>query len=113
MIFVTGPLFAGKQRFVCDALGWTAEEFRKNAIRDVQELAAKETDPEALAERLTSYAVVVATEIGGGVVPIDPEQREAREKAGRLACILAAKAEVVIRVCCGLPQVLKGQMGEQ
>ena len=25
-----------------------------------------------------------------------------------LACLLAARADTVIRVCCGLPQLLKG-----
>ncbi|MDO5132963.1 MAG: cobinamide kinase, partial [Eubacteriales bacterium] len=43
------------------------------------------------------------------VVPVDPKERAAREAAGRLACLLAARADVVIRVCCGLPQVLKGE----
>ena len=42
------------------------------------------------------------------MVPTDPEQRESRERAGRLSCLLAGRADVVIRVCCGLPQVLKG-----
>jgi adenosylcobinamide kinase/adenosylcobinamide-phosphate guanylyltransferase len=46
--------------------------------------------------------------VGGGVVPVDARQRADREAAGRLACLLAARADTVIRVCCGLPQLLKG-----
>ncbi len=108
MIFVIGPLYAGKQNYICRALGWTAEEFTQNAIRDAHKLAEGDGDLTALADRLAAFPVVVATEMGGGVVPIEPEQRKNRERAGRLACLLAERAETVIRVCCGLPQVLKG-----
>ena len=37
--------------------------------------------------------VVIATEVGGGVVPVaDPAERAAREAAGRLGCLLAQRA---------------------
>ena len=107
MIFVTGPLYAGKQAYIQAALGLTDLEFTACAVRDVQE-RAREKDPASLAEELSTYRVVIATEVGGGVVPIDPEERAAREAAGRLACELAKRAESVVRVCCGLPQLLKG-----
>lgn len=109
MIFVTGPLFAGKRDYVRSALGWTEEELARRAIWDVQEQAGAAADLEALAERLAQYEVVIATEVGGGVVPVDPGQRADREAAGRLACLLARRADAVVRVCCGLPQLLKGE----
>ena len=108
MIFVTGPLFAGKQEYICRALGWSEEDFAVRGVRDVQELAAAE-DLTELADRLAQKAVVIATEVGGGVVPVDPTERENRERAGRLSCLLAERADTVIRVQCGLPQVLKGE----
>ena len=40
---------------------------------------------------------------------MDPAERERREAAGRLSCLLAERAETVVRVCCGLPQLLKGE----
>ena len=52
---------------------------------------------------------MIATEIGCGIVPMDPAERERREAAGRLSCELARRAETVVRVCCGLPQLLKGE----
>ena len=76
----------------------------------MQELAAKTEHLAELADRLAKKDVVIATEVGGGVVPMDPAQRMAREAAGRLACLLAQRAETVIRVCCGLPQALKGEL---
>ena len=54
--------------------------------------------------------MVIATEVGGGVVRMDAGQRHEREEAGRLACLLAERADTVVRVCCGIPQVLKGNL---
>ena len=61
-------------------------------------------------DELAQYDVVTATEVGGGVVPIDPAQRAAREAAGRLACLLAERADCVVQRVCGLPTVLKGEL---
>ena len=110
MIFVTGPLGAGKQTCICRVLGWSEAEFAQRAIRDVQDMAAEAEDLAALADRLSEFSVVLSTEVGGGVVPVDRSERERREKAGRLACLLAQRAETVIRVQCGLPQILKGKL---
>ena len=107
MIFVTGPLFSGKRECIRKLYGLTEEEFAVHAVWNVQELVADE-EPEYLAERLAEKEFVIATEIGGGLVPMDPAERHRREAAGRLACLLAERADTVIRVCCGLPQILKG-----
>ena len=110
MIFVTGPLYAGKRAYIRSALGWTEEELGREAVWDVQDLPGPEDDIPALAETLAQKPVVIATELGGGVVPADPAERRKRENAGRLACELAARADTVVRVCCGLAQVLKGEL---
>ena len=62
----------------------------------------------SLADRLSQKEVVIATETGCGVIPLDPRERRNREAAGRLSCLLAERAETVVRICCGIPQVLKG-----
>ena len=108
MIFVTGPLFAGKRETIRALLGLTEEDFAACAVWDVQEHAL-EAEPAVLAEELSARRVVIATELGGGVVPVDPLERRKREAAGRLACELARRADTVIRVCCGLPELLKGE----
>ena len=107
MIFITGPLYSGKKTYIREALHMTQETFSKCAVWDVQDLAGQE-DPEILAEKLSRNEIVIATETGCGIVPAEVKERKRREDAGRLACALAARADVVIRVCCGLPQVLKG-----
>lgn len=116
MVFITGPLYAGKQTFAMAQWGLAAQDFSADpaapcpAVRDVQELAACAPDLEALADRLSRKALVLATELGGGVVPMDPAQRAAREAAGRLACLLAARADCVVQMFCGIPTVLKGEL---
>ncbi len=110
VLFVTGPLFAGKRTWAKAALGITEEDFAARAVWDVQNLARGCADLDALCETLAAKEIVIATEVGGGVVPIDPDERTAREAAGRLSCLLAARADTVVRVCCGLPQLLKGTM---
>ena len=101
MIFITGALYSGKRTY--------AEKLGGRQIADVQDLAADAQDLTALADELAArYDVVIATEIGGGIVPIEAEQRAAREAAGRLACLLAARADIGVEMFCGLPTALKG-----
>ena len=82
MIFITGPLYSGKRTF--------AQRLPGTRIAEVQALAAEAEDLEKLAEELSAYDIVMATAVGGGVVPMDAGERAAREAAGRLACLLAA-----------------------
>ena len=113
MIFITGPLYSGKRAFAAQLLHCTEQQLGQYAVWDVQQLAADCAGPDdlvALAHRLAAYPVVIATEVGGGVVPVDPEERAARETAGRLTCLLAQRADAVVRVFCGIPAVLKGEL---
>ena len=99
MMFITGPLYSGKRTF--------ARNFRGSVIADVQDAAAETQTPEqleTLARELAEYDIVIATEVGGGVVPMDAEER-----AG-LACLLAERADCVVQMFCGIPTVLKGEL---
>ena len=107
MIFIIGPLYSGKREYACQLLNCKPEELAEHAIWDVQNLAAGCADMDALADELSRWEVVIATEIGGGVVPVDAGERATREAAGRLSCLLAQRAEKVVRVFCGLPVILK------
>ena len=103
MLFVTGPLYSGKRTF--------AQQFPGRRIADVQTLAAQSEDLTKLADDLAAnYDIILATEVGGGVVPMDAAERAAREAAGRLACLLAARADCVVQLFCGIPTVLKGEL---
>ena len=103
MIFITGALYSGKRTY--------AKKLGGRQIADVQDLAADAQNLTTLADELAArYDVVIATEIGGGIVPLEAEQRQTREAAGRLACLLAARADTVIEMFCGIATVLKGEM---
>ncbi len=112
MIFVTGPLFSGKKTFIKESLGLNDEEFKRISVCDVQEMAAgKDADQiEILAEELSNKTIVISTEIGGGVVPVDKNMRYDREAAGRLSILLARRADTVVRVVCGIGRVIKGEL---
>lgn len=68
------------------------------------------TEPEEpIAElcRINPGIIIICRELGCGVVPVDPFDREWRERTGRICCKLAAEAESVERVLCGLPMRIK------
>ena len=57
MIFITGPLYSGKRTF--------AQGLPGTRIAEVQALAAEAEDLEKLAEELSAYDIVMATEGSG------------------------------------------------
>lgn len=66
--------------------------------------------PQILAQRFLAAdpgRVIVADEIGGGIVPISWEERNWREEAGRTCCCMAALSEQVWRVVCGIGTRMK------
>lgn len=110
MIFIFGPLWSGKRAVAKRLLRCGDEELARRAVWDAQELARARTDLDALADELARYEAVIATEVGGGVIPADAAERAARERAGRLCCLLAARADTVVRVFCGLPKAIRGEL---
>ena len=62
-------------------------------------------DPRAFAEafcREHPEAIVVADEVGSGVVPMLAEDRLFREAVGRALCVIAGQANQVTRCVCGI-----------
>ncbi|MDO4803591.1 MAG: bifunctional adenosylcobinamide kinase/adenosylcobinamide-phosphate guanylyltransferase [Lachnospiraceae bacterium] len=112
MIFVTGPMYSGKRRYIKLALRLSDAEFEERTAWNVEELLRgkvwDENELLVLADKLAQKDIVIANETGCGVVPLDKSERERREWSGRLACMLAERADTVIRVVCGCPQILKG-----
>lgn len=70
------------------------------------------TEPE-IQQRFRQMAIAspdilfISDEIGCGIVPLDPEERQWREVTGRVLIALAAEATEVIRMTAGIPQVIK------
>lgn len=51
--------------------------------------------------------IIISDEIGNGLVPVDPFEREYRERTGRILVELAKEAEEVERVICGMGMKIK------
>lgn len=51
--------------------------------------------------------VIISDEVGNGIVPMEPFEREYRERVGRILIMLAKQAESVERVICGIGQRIK------
>ena len=54
--------------------------------------------------------IVITNEIGCGIVPLEKKERIWREACGRCTCLLASKSTTVVRVVCGIPQAIKGEL---
>ncbi|MBR0173661.1 MAG: bifunctional adenosylcobinamide kinase/adenosylcobinamide-phosphate guanylyltransferase [Lachnospiraceae bacterium] len=108
MIFIFGAYASGKRSVAETILQCDRASLSSRCVWDVQDLVSADTDPEALANELMRHEVVIATETGMGVVPVEEDVRRIREKQGELNRLLAKRADTVIRVFCGIPVVLKG-----
>lgn len=108
MILIVGGFAAGKRAWAREALGYRETDFsrdpgdQKPVLYDLQDL------PDARLEDLLQKEVVICNEVGCGLVPVDPAEREARERTGRLCIQLAQKADRVVRVVCGVGTAIKG-----
>ncbi len=77
----------------------------------IRQLMQEGKDPEAETELFLQKnpdAIIICDEIGNGIVPADAFEREYRERLGRILIGIAARADRVERIFCGIGQRLKG-----
>ena len=70
----------------------------------------KGKNPEPMLEEFLKKnpnCIIISDEVGNGIVPMEPFEREYRERLGRCLIELAKKAESVERVICGIGQKIK------
>lgn len=124
MILIVGGTAQGKLNYALSTYRKTLDDVADNAadahhkaifnhfhlyVRN--RLAQGSTDLAAELEALLTAnpdIIILCDEIGCGVVPIDRFERTYRETTGRLCCMLAARAERVERVFCGIATTIKG-----
>ena len=116
MILIIGAAASGKRAFA-ETLGYRRAGMADACLDDrpvlfnLQDLIWR--DPgraEALLPRLLEKEAVLCDEVGSGIVPIDQNDVAARRAVGKLCILLAARADCVVRVVCGIPTVLKGTL---
>ncbi len=114
MILVIGGLSSGKRDYVKSEYGYSADDISfdifsdKPVLYDLQELIFTDADSERFFPELLKKKVVICSDISCGIVPVDRAEREKREAVGRLCIRLASAAERVVRIQCGIPQIIKG-----
>lgn len=91
------------------------EIFRAEGIHHfheyVRRMLTEGLDPADAAQRLCQEnkdVVIVTNELGYGVVPVEAFDRKYRETTGRICTKLAEQSSEVVRVICGIGQVIKG-----
>ncbi|MFV0467080.1 MAG: bifunctional adenosylcobinamide kinase/adenosylcobinamide-phosphate guanylyltransferase [Lachnospiraceae bacterium] len=124
MNMIIGGSFQGKLRYAQESTGITAwvdgehctlEQMRSaEGIFHFERFIYKELREgrsiQNLAEELITHnpdVVIVSTEVGSGIVPMDALDREWREQTGRVCTRLAAFSSQVTRIICGIPMVIK------
>lgn len=113
MILVIGARASGKLEHV-KSLGYSDQDIAngvldgRTVVYNLQNVVFRnpENAPNLLDE-LLQKEVVVCDEVGSGVIPLERQERLAREATGRLCIQLAQRANRVVRLVCGLPTVIK------
>ena len=99
MIFVFGGAYQGKHDFA-------KEKFNIDEADIITVDNVSEESIDALIKE-NEKKVVIMNDISQGLVPIDAEERAYREASGRAMIRLAAAADEVYRVFCGIGVKIK------
>lgn len=126
MVLITGGAYAGKTAYtmahfgnaVTDGAACTLDEAKCAKILNhyqilIRRMIQSGTDADAFTRVLCAEnpeCVVIIQEIGCGIIPLEKGERIWRETVGRCGCILAENADTVIRVICGIPTAVKGEL---
>lgn len=124
-ILIVGGACQGKREYAQKAFGlneaeilpWNEEREEFACIADlhlrVRACLERGLTQQEVLEKLLPFCrgkIVLCDDIFCGVVPLDALERQWREVTGRLLCRLAQEADSVIRMQCGLPQAIKGEL---
>lgn len=107
-IFVWGEAVENKKIFN-DFEKWVRREI-ENEQQDKGRLQTNFVKVEQKVERLIEQNpdfIFISDEVGNGIVPMGPLEREYRERLGRILCFLAERADRMERILCGMGQRLK------
>ncbi len=107
---ILGGRYTGKLGYIKQTLHYNDREISMYKIGAEPVVYGLQDIPqvnEADLAQLMQKEVVACEEIGCGIVPMEREERERRERIGRLSIRLAEHAEQVIRMTAGIPVRIK------
>ncbi len=126
MDFIIGGYNQGKRQYVKKTYQITQETMISGEQEDyekilcasciydfhllIRRLMLEQKDYQAYVKKLFENGnckILISNEVGYGIVPLDAFEREYREAVGRMSCQAAIHARKVIRIICGLGQVIK------
>lgn len=121
MIFVIGGAFQGKTEFVMEQFHISGQDFMEGESCEldkiynakvinhfeclIKRLMQAEEESNQVIDKLINKnknCIVISTEIGSGLVPIDKFERDYRENVGRMCCKIAKNSSSIFRVQCGI-----------
>ena len=115
MILIVGGMSSGKKTYAISELGYNDEDISDGVVNDkpvvynLQEVVKSQDadNSDSLIDTLLTKEVVICNEMGAGIIPAASEDRKWRENTGRLCVLLAKEATQVIRMTCGIPNIIK------
>ena len=127
MILITGGAYQGKTEYVrshfpdmpiTDGAACSLDKAKSAKCINryqalIQSLHTDGRDPIAWTEQLCAAnpeCIIILDEIGCGIIPLERDERIRRELTGICGCIIAKHSDAVIRLVCGVPNAIKGDL---
>lgn len=126
MIMITGGAYQGKKDFVkihynCDILNGDNCDFESvftakcvsNYHQLVKRLIENGQNAVSYTERVcreNTDLIVIINEVGSGIVPLEKSDRLWCEQVGMAGSLIAKNSDMVVRLICGIPIVIKGEL---
>ena len=101
---ICGGEFEGKEEQLLEKMIF--DDFELWVRREIERGEKVEEKVEQLL-KINPTIIVISDEVGNGVVPVEPLEREYRERLGRILCTLAQRADRMERILCGMGQRIK------
>ena len=134
MILVTGGAYQGKLDYAKEAYGFTDDDvftcedgstavgFDEKIVDHFERyvlalIKAGQVPEKAVGMQLRANRykgrIIICDDISQGIVPMDATERAWREGVGRTMVRIAQQADKVVRVFCGIPEIVKDESAEE
>lgn len=99
---------SGKEIFDAEALsGYRAVSDYEYVIRHNLEAGRDAKEEFEKLASLNNHIIIIASEVGSGIIPINESDNRFREEAGRIMCLASDMSEAGYRVVCGVGVQIK------